>query len=204
MGQPRLDEAMNPQLHINVDSPRPELVEPITQGLHIPKGGLWTSTPILERDSFFVTLYASIDPVPNIPHRWRHRAGRRYRCWWLYPSPSARVAVIDSRSDLTRLVENYGWLPGYGAIRTLNYTALAKDFDALRVTDRAVDELETPGAGQFRLAEWLAESTCWFRWCFEQVDEKGTLASYLKVPGRPQTDWAKVLRVMRDKPNYGQ
>lgn len=204
MGRPHLDEAINPQLHINVDPPRPELMAPITQGLHIPKGGLWTSTPLAERDSFFVTLYTSVDLPPRNRYRWQHRDGRPYRCWWLYPSPTARVAVIDSRSDLTRFVEAYGWLPGYGAIRTLNYAALAKDFDALRVTDRAVDELEAPAAGPFRLAEWLAESTCWFRWCFERAEEKGTLANYLKVPGRPQTDWAKVLRIMRDQPNYGR
>ena len=53
---------------------------------------------------------------------------------------------------------------------SLNFPALAEDFDALYVTKKA------------RLKGWTPETTCWFRWRFSKVEEIGPLANYMKMP----------------------
>jgi hypothetical protein len=41
-----------PQMHVNVRAPTPEAIEPITQSVFQPNGGLWTFTPDPETASF--------------------------------------------------------------------------------------------------------------------------------------------------------
>jgi len=167
-----------------------------------PNKGLWTSTPDTERDNFWVTKFANTTPMDSLHGRWGWKAGKTFRCWLLYPSRSARVATIDSLADLMRLGRKYGWHVGYwdwpspplgivqtvGPVHTLNFLSLAKHFDALHLTDRGVQQAESKAAGKYRLAFWHAESTCWFRWCFDRVKELGPLSEHVKNPERRMLD----------------
>lgn len=117
---------------------------------------------------------------------------RPFKAWVLYPSEAARIATVDSAGDLLEFGRQYGWqqccferrVAGATLSRmrkpvySLNFLAMMKDFDAIEVTDAGVERLETPEAGDYRLAFWKAESTCWFRWAFERVEEVGLLTDY--------------------------
>jgi hypothetical protein len=203
---------MNPQLHINVRAPAPERIEFITQNAWHPNGGLWTFTHDPGSNSFaFWTGQFAIMSRPDYfnPINPRYRSddpGARMHplyCWILYPSDSSRVATIDTREDFLRLGKRYGWrksawkrrLANFGVVAggsrekvySLNFPAIAKDFDALRITDPALAALETPAAGSYRLAFWEAESTCWFRWSFTHIEEAGLLSLYMPERHGPPT-----------------
>jgi hypothetical protein len=205
-----MNDLMKPQLHINTEVPSENKMEPVRQGGRLPEGGLWTSTPDNEKDTWVVLTFASMDPVivpegssfsryrPN----WAQRAktGMPYRCWHVYPNEKARVATINTRDDLAQLGATYDWvrtishpffLPPIPFFMqqhwTLDFLAIAKDFDALRMTEHAVQEFKSPdprypGMDEGRLPTWGVESTCWFRWCFERVEELGMLRDYMKIP----------------------
>jgi hypothetical protein len=185
-----------PQLHFNAEPPAPEKIEPVGQAAWQPRGGLWTFTPDEGAASFafWTGLFANIHQFAGEKPRWSKMRGKEVRGWLLYPSPSARVAVIDNLDDLLQLGNGYGWdesrwVTGHdllgqpqlsAPVYSLNFPAIAKDFDAVRVTDAGVERLETVKAGKYRLAFWHAESTCWFRWCFERVEEVGPVCHYMK------------------------
>lgn len=193
---------MKPQLHINVSAPKPEKMESITQAGWQPNGGLWTFTDDASLESFsfwtaqFVTLWRWW--IPTFESRYCEPGTQRlylFKAWVLYPSPLARIAIIDSRDDLLDLGNRYGWVESCferrvggvltsrmdGPVYTPNFLAMAEDFDALHVTDLGVERLEDLEAGEYRLAFWEAESTCWFRWCFDRVEDVGLLSKY-KAP----------------------
>lgn len=199
-----------PQLHINCKKPTPDRMQPVSQGAYQPEGGLWTSTPERGRDSFYVTLYSHMHMHSHWnAARWKRLQGKAMRCYLLHPELSARVATIDGRADLLSLGERYGWDVNFwhqalpfgtrkvGPIHSLNFVAMTEDFDAVRVTDRALEELETPRAGLYRLRYWHAESTCWFRWCFERVESLGLLRDYLVRPNEPAPMWSLAPRLAR-------
>jgi hypothetical protein len=183
---------MEPQLHFNVERPTPEKVLPIENGAWQPSGGLWTLTPDFDSESFafWAALFANMDRLSHVNPRWHRMIGRRVCGWMLHPEESARVAVIDGPGDLLALGEKYGWQEGYWQhpramsapvhVCTLNFSAVAEDVDAIRVTDSALFRLEAKEAGKHRLAFWHAESTCWFRWCFERVEEVGPASGYMR------------------------
>lgn len=194
---------MQPQLFIGTETPRPEKLKPVEQGMRQPNGGLWTSTPDVEKDSFWVTVFAQRgkSPFAAVHGRWGSHTGKALRCWHLYPRTSARVATIDSLPDLMSLGQKYGWhvgdwywaSPPFGeviripAVHSLDFIKLAAHFDAICVTERGVEQAEGRAAGKYRLAFFHAESTCWFRWCFDRVEEVGGIADYVKNPERGMT-----------------
>jgi hypothetical protein len=203
-------DSLGPQLHINTEAPSENKMEPVRQGGRLPEGGIWTSTPNNEKDSMVVLCFASMDPIivpegssfSRFRPNWAKRAktGMPYKCWFLYPCKNARVVTIDTRRDLAQLGAKYDWirtishpsfLPPIPFFMqqhwTLDFLAIAKDLDGLRMTQHAVEEFKTPdprypGMDEDRLPTWGVESTYWFRWCFEQVEELGMLRDYLKIP----------------------
>ena len=188
---------MKPQVHFNVSAPTPEGMEPITQAGWQPNGGLWTFTnSTTESFAFWTWLFKRQEQYQRIPCPRYVEPGsdrpRPLKAWLLYPSRGARIATIDSRADLLDLGQRYGWCkscferrvagvtysrmndPAY----SLNFIAMAQDFDALHVTDSGIEQLETLEAGEYRLAFWEAESTCWFKWSFDRVEDAGFLSDY--------------------------
>lgn len=192
---------MNGQLHINVTAPTAERMEPITQNSWHPNGGLWTSTddPNTAAFQFWTATFSNMLQVgENNPRYFAARDNQivqkgEIKCWRLDPSPSARIATIDTLEDFLNFGERYGWIKcawekriaPYGIVgrwpgsyNSLNFTAMAEDFDALHATDLGVRRAESKEAGDCRLSAWEAESTCWFRWCFEKVEDVGPLSKY--------------------------
>lgn len=193
---------MNDQLHINVVAPTAERMEPVTQCAWHPNGGLWTSTndPDTSAFAFWTACFKYMYRLPKeINPRYLAARGSsptlpQIKCWLLTPSPSARIANIDTAEDFFNLGHRYGWVKcswekrvapiGVVAKRpeienALNFPAIAKDFDAIHVTEAAIERLENIEMGEYRLAFWEAECTCWLRWRFTQVKELGLLADYM-------------------------
>ncbi len=80
-------------------------------------------------------------------------------------STSARVAVIDSASDLTNLIDRYP-----RTVRSrhgLDFERLAQDYDGLHLTHEGYLRTRSSRRGS-RLIGWDCESTLWFRWMFRE------------------------------------
>jgi hypothetical protein len=164
---------------------------------------MWTVTndPGTPAFGFFTATFKYMYALNETNPRYlamRDSAGNvpQIKCWLLYPSPSARIATVDTHEDLLRLGERYGWVKcswekrmapvGLCASRpetenALNFPAIAKDYDAIHVTEAGIQRTERSEAelGEYRLAFWEAECTCWLSWSFEKVEELGPLASYM-------------------------
>ena len=198
----------SPQLHINVTAPTRERMESVKQQARIltPRGpgGLWTSTPRVDKDSDLVLTFAALDhsinPSSVADDRvWQQgREGMCYSCWHLYPEKRARVAIIESRDGLKRMAELYGTVSYLSFISILpvrgtrccsvDYAAMAKDYDAIHVTARAKEELRLEPA-RVGLDGWISDTTWWLRWRFSKIEYAGTLLNYLKMP-LDQFRWA--------------
>lgn len=192
---------MKPQLHMNVVAPSAKRMEPITQCAWHANGGLWsvTNDPNADSFAFFTGTFARMYQLNEINPRYLAQRGDSDRlpeikCWLLYPSDSARIATIDTQEDLFSLGDRYGWVKcswekrmaplGLVASRpeienALNFPAIAKDFDAIHVTEAGVELLENPEIGEHRLAFWESECCHWFKWCFDKVEEIGLLSDYM-------------------------
>jgi hypothetical protein len=201
---------IGPQLHMNVIAPTEERIEPITQCAWHPNGGMWTTTndPDTPAFAFFTATFAYMYRLNETNPRYRAIQGDsphlpEIRCWILHPSQSARIATIDTKKDLFSLGDRYGWVKcswekrmaplGLVASRpeienALNFPAIAKDYDAIHVTEAGIELLENIEVGEHRLAFWEAECTCWFRWCFERVEEVGPLSKYMPHKHAPPTE----------------
>jgi hypothetical protein len=196
---------MQTQLHFNVEAPCPEKMEPVGQGMRQPTGGLWTFSHDEGTASFihWATTYDNMGFVARTNPRWYRMIGKTLSCWLLHPSADARIAVIDKPSDLIVLGNKYGWdvscwerpvlgMTEYtGEVHSLNFPALARDYDAVHLTEHGCDSLETRDAGRYRLSNWHAESTCWFRWCFDRIEQTTILSDYLEH--HRQRYWAVTL-----------
>lgn len=200
---------MEKQLHITKGNPPAKVgFPPIAEGwnrphnmLSQPPGGLWTSTYSPDFGSDYANLARAmallvgcrdgdLEAVENYE--------RQRRCYLLSPSPGARVYMINDRADLARLGDNYGWkvqkcligtkslsfgpygswsVPQFEQCKTVDWLAISRDFDAVNLTLSGLKaNLKHP---KTFVAEWCAESTIWFRWAFDKVEDLGkTLADY--------------------------
>ena len=133
-----------------------------------PFGGLWTSTYHERFGGGWVQWC--------INEEWECPDDGVFRNLWLaYPRADANVYVIDSLDDLVALNERFG-APAYPEWKSSfmeaypDWLKVAEHYDGVNLTDR--------GQWQTRLAEpnlygWDCESTLWFRWCFERVEQLG-------------------------------
>lgn len=142
------------------EAPDPAKVNPIENGHWKPTGGLWTSTLDEEERSDWQRWYESED-WGNYTHRWK-----------LVPT-EARVAVVRDPDELETWYERYPaptGIPIRAFAEQLDYKAMAEDFDAVTFPEpwshRFGDHF-----GSMLFYTLDAESTCWFRWCFESVEE---------------------------------
>jgi len=117
-----------------------------------PTGGLWTST-YHEGGS----AWAGSSMVLS-----------RGEAWILHPK-AAKVAIVDSLSDLKKLMSVYQHQTRVGE-EVLDFEAMSKDYDAMHLTERGQNATRMVPMGEPDLYGWDVESTLWFRWKFDSVE----------------------------------
>lgn len=157
-----------------------------------PSGGLWTSSPHPEYFSNYgcnvrgaICMIAAEGLIKTVPHDiWQ----MPYTLvWQLKVMSVARIAIIDSLQDWRALGKQYGWITrAYRTnliereedchgdqmeLRSLNVEAIAQDYDAIHMTEKAVKEDKFSAIG---LRWWHSESTYWMRWMFDEVQVLGS------------------------------
>lgn len=161
---------MKNQLFISDNAPSPsKIAEAKNQnGFCKPKGGLWTSTWNQdEYSSGWVDWCLSEEFDDPLNKRW----------FILKPKEKLNILTIDSLSDLIKLIDKYPWQENslHYLKPTLDFEAIAKDFDAIHLTESGQIQTHLPmnlfEMKMIDLYGWDCESTLWFRWCFDEVAE---------------------------------
>lgn len=133
-----------------------------------PNGGFWTSSECPEECSAWVRYASAWEPGDFPGEQVVYR---------LLPLPGARVAVVDRRRDMEKILALYPRRP-FG-VRSpellLDWEAIARDYDALRLTARGEKETRYTGSP---LWGWDCESTLWLRWAFRGQEKAGLLREY--------------------------
>lgn len=164
-----------PQLSIREDVPvaeKIELAKGADQSHYKPMGGLWTST--LNEEGSEWLRWLTNEGYDLSMKRWGGK------CWRLQPT-FARVYVVWSPKQLHDLAELYPHprqneadFARIASFRSrVAWDVMAKEWDAVHVPNPwpwrfGYDDL---GASMF-FYSMDAESTCWFRWCFEGEPEE--------------------------------
>ena len=174
---------LEPQVWISHDRPEPDKITPVRAELFFkPRGGMWTST-LDERGGQWLrwvmqdALYGKDTGLED--ERWGGKL-------WLLQPAEARIAVIANPRDLRELHDAYPF-PTPASLRSLrsyellvDWVALAEHYDAIHVPNPwpwrfGYDPNDPEGGDLFGASMFFytldAESTCWFRWCFEDVQE---------------------------------
>lgn len=134
-----------------------------------PPQALWTSTytgPVHGSD----WVQWCLDEDFSVPE------SGAWRSWLLVPNVSARVYIIDTLSDLVRLIGRFPnsdeRLPDFFR-HVPDWAKVSEQYDAVHLTE----------VGQWRtrfgvpsMYGWDCESTAWLRWMFHRVVDLGSIA----------------------------
>lgn len=181
---------MDIQLFVGREEPKQENMNPIQNDVYEPlkpHGGIWTSTFVGEEyGSDWLQFALSI-----------RREKNPIQAWKLYPRADTRLYVVDTYEDLERLMESYRLdslllqeMPPFMRTNSLlvgiDYEKLAEKYDGLHLTYRGQQKtrnnfsvrmengrLETE-TKTYTLYGFDVESTIYFRWCFEKVEQVTT------------------------------
>lgn len=131
-----------------------------------PHGGMWTSP--------YEGEYGSAWCQWCLSEEFRiDREKPDFHLWLLEPDPEKRVYLIDSYEDLEALIDLYPSGPAFQGLSREwpNWKGVSEDFDAIHLTEKGqwATRLTTP----YSLYGWDCESTLWFRWGFESVEDLG-------------------------------
>jgi hypothetical protein len=148
-----------------------------------PSGGLWTSSYSPDHLSNYAwTIKRSALRLIEIgvPICEVEPTYGRAHAWEVKPRKGVRITIIDSASDWQNLGDRYGWLPVMIAADwdvephargfKLNFEAVSASYDAVRVTERGLDECKSK---DLPISKWGTESTLWLRWAFNSVRDVG-------------------------------
>ena len=173
------DAAVPLQLRVHESSVLEPKVWPVRndgKALSKPREGFWTSTFDLEYASGWVRYCVA------------YRYNDPFELHWIVlgVATSARVAVIDSAADLTRLINRYPRM--LRGRRGLDFERLSSDYDAVHLTHRGylTTRGRRPGPA---LIGWDCESALWFRWAFT---ERHHVQPYLKDADRIYDMWLSI------------
>jgi len=148
----------------------PGRVAPATNHhLDKPGGGFWTSTWDQETGGGWLE-WCTRESFGTPP----------FEVYLLTPDPNARIYTIDGPAALRDLAARYPstvW-PGRECI---DWASTVAEYDAVRVTEAGLWSTRHlfPRLSTY---SWDCESTCWFRWCFTEVQHYG--------PWQPSRDLA--------------
>lgn len=148
------------QIFVNTDPPDPNKIDPVrnTDPVAKPEGGLWTSS-LRNGTSAWVDWVRrenySPHPISEI------------EVWRLEPVNDPNLYVIDSLEDFQLLLSKHG-LNDDTLFNAIDYEEVADDYDGIWVTKK--------GQAETRFSEpslygFDCESTIWFDWCFENIEE---------------------------------
>ena len=120
-----------------------------------PWGGLWTSTWRPEGGTEWTEWCQA-----------EHFGTPYAKAWLLWPSKSARVAVIDRLEDLGGLIQAFPG-PTWGGRSGIDFEAAALELDGIHLTSEGqwATRLTQPN-----LYGWDCESTLWLRWVFDRTE----------------------------------
>lgn len=163
------------QVFVSTEKPEAQKLNPISKDLFWkPRGGMWTSTLDDDRGQWVEWLegqdYSLEDP------KWGGDL-------WLLEPRDANVLVIATPDDYNQLAERFPYPDNPFAGRDLkmmdrlvDWVSVSENYDAMHVPDPRANRFSLFGnmddydkyysAGLF-FDTCDAESTCWFRWCFE-------------------------------------
>jgi hypothetical protein len=139
--------------------PSEEMMEPVGPQEHLkPTGGLWTSP----HDSVYGWKeWCQAERMDWLGHRWL-----------LDVKPDVKLLVIDSMDDLDAAWERYPHEgPSYIG-RTLDFEAIAKEYDGVWLTADGQWKTRHPPLGSGWLLGfygWDCETIWWTRWSFTKV-----------------------------------
>lgn len=165
-----------PQIFVSHSKPTPKKITQVElDTFWKPRGGLWTSTET-ESGGQWVDWLHDQQYSLDTDDRWGGK------CWRLIPK-DANIYVIDNPDDLYALVERFPHperaryikmgLDSFDAL--VDWPAVAEVYDAIHCPNPWPHRFPTL-VGQERVDKYGAsmffytldaESTCWFRWCFE-------------------------------------
>lgn len=154
------------------EQPDPAKIESVDGKMHLPikpTGGMWTSTytPDEDHDSDWIR-WCSTEGFLSGRHKWV-----------MSPKPDIHVLVVDSLEDL-KLVANQYEKDKYKGMDSsqiqdtvLDFPAIARDFDAMRLTkegqwDTRLTEMDEPD-----LYGWDSECVLHFRWNWSDFEYIG-------------------------------
>lgn len=155
------------QLHIGKQKPAVNCMTPIQNRAFIkPYGGIWTSTFLGEKEGSEWVQWC-------LSEQFGFGADGDFPAWLLYPIEHPNLFVVDSYADLEKAIESFGY-PIYegSSMVLLNYEKMvAAGFDGFHLTARG--RWETHHSFPHNLYGYDCESTIWFRWAFEKVENLG-------------------------------
>ena len=168
-----------PQVFVSHTKPTPDSVNEVARDLFWkPRGGLWTST--LDDEGGDWVRWLKDQDYPLDDPRWGGKL------WRLEPA-EAHVCVIATPNDYNDLCDRFPYpdnpLLGKGVKsmeKIIDWQSVALNYDALHVpTPRRyrfgsldIEDYERYYAAGLFFDTCDAESTCWFRWCFEGEPEE--------------------------------
>jgi hypothetical protein len=151
---------LGPQLLLHGAPILPQDLRPVQndrRALAKPRGGLWTST--------YDPIYGSAWACWCVAYRYEPFDLH----WTVFSIPkSARIAVIDSHTDLVRLIERYPRI--LRGRKGLDFERLSTEYDGLHLTNEGYLKTRSARSGP-SLGGWDCESTLWFRWIFSEWHE---------------------------------
>ena len=173
-----------PQISSRPEMPSPEQIKPVENQGSIggkPRiGGLWTSSYDERTGSDWIRWSRS--------ERWGYASRDEAQHWLLQPKP-CRVLEIGDPTMLRHVTLKY---PG-SEYMPIDWERVAQDYDCAHFPDPWTHRFEsflTNSEEDLALGMFFysldAESTIWFRWCFEEVVEpQHGLSMRVAVPA----DW---------------
>ncbi len=166
------------QLHISLAQELIEQIAPVENDEDMPMRkkpksttGLWTSSWREEtQDSDWVEWCRGENFGDPDKDQW----------FLLTPRIDARIYMIDSLTDLERLLIQYEWYSPLAKkiartvgreharyYTSIDFERLSKEYDALHLTEYGNGQLHL--SYPLDLNAWDSESTIWFHWCFTEV-----------------------------------
>lgn len=162
------------QMYVSETPPSQAEYEPVENkddGVHKPRGGLWSSTL---RDG----TSGWLDWVLAESFYTRDEV-----VWLLYPEDDVDVLTIDSEADLHAALDEYQRQDDRATIALqsqtfapLDFEAMAEDYDAIRLTEEGQWDTRFSKPG---LYGWDSECYLWFRWAFEDISEHRPITDYI-------------------------
>ena len=153
--------ALGPQLLLHDATILPQdlrRVQNDRRALAKPRGGLWTST--------YDPIYGSAWVCWCVAYRYNEPFDLH---WTVLSIPkSARIAVIDSKADLARFIEQHPRI--LRGRKGLDFERLSTEYDGLHLTNEGYLKTRSTRSGP-SLGGWDCESTLWFRWIFSDWHE---------------------------------